>query len=96
MLHFLYAICISFIKLGYIVYLWRKKKLEVRNSPLDLVATLTVKLAACIKGACAAGGATATVLSLGLGADKLLQETGHPPVFQKTCALINWLIFYLI
>lgn len=83
MLHFIYIIGISFIKLYYIVYLWRNKKLEVRNSPLDHVATLTIKLAACIKGACVAGSATATFLGLGFGADKLLQQAGHPPVFQK-------------
>jgi len=83
MLHFLYIMGISFIKICYIVYLWREKKLEVRNSPIDHVATLTVKLAACIKGACVTGGATATILGLGFGADKLLQEAGHPPIFQK-------------
>jgi len=50
------------------------KKLEVRNSPLDHIASLTLKLATCIKGACVAGGASATVLGLGFGADKLLEE----------------------
>ena len=42
MLQFLYIICISFIKIGYIVYLWKNKKLEVRNSPLDHLASLTL------------------------------------------------------
>jgi hypothetical protein len=55
----------------------------VRNSPLDSIASLTLKLAACIKGACVAGGASATVLGLGFGADKLLEEAGHAPFFKK-------------
>jgi hypothetical protein len=55
----------------------------VRNSPLDHVASLTLKLATCIKGACVAGGVSATVLGLGFGADKLLEEAGHAPFFKK-------------
>lgn len=83
MIQFLYIAVISFIKIGYIVYLWKNKKLEVRNSPIDHIASLTLKLATCIKGACVAGGAGATVLGLGFGADKLLEEAGHPPFFKK-------------
>ena len=83
MLHFTYILTISLIKLGYIIHLWKNKKLEVRNSPLDHVASLTLKLVTCIKGACVAGGASATVLGLGFGADKLLEEAGHAPIFKK-------------
>ena len=84
MLHFLYILSISSIKLYYIIYLWRNKKLEVRNSPLDQIASLSLKLATCIKGACVAGGASATILGLGFGADKLLEEAGYAPFFKKT------------
>lgn len=52
MIQFLYIAVISFIKIGYIVYLWKNKKLEVRNSPIDHIAYLTLKLATCIKGVC--------------------------------------------
>ena len=83
MLHFTYILIISIIKICYIVYLWKNKKLEVRNSPLDHIASLTVKLAACLKGACVTGGASATVLGLGFGADKLLEEAGYAPFFKK-------------
>lgn len=83
MLQFIYITVISIIKIGYIIYLWKNKKLEVRNSPLDHVASLTVKLATCVKGACVAGGASATLLGLGFGADKLLEESGHSPVFRR-------------
>jgi hypothetical protein len=62
------------------------KKQEIRskkNSPLDDLASFTFKLVACIKSACLAGGASATVLGLGFDADKLLEEAGHAPVFKK-------------
>jgi len=84
MLHFLYIASINIIKFCYIIYLWKNKKLEVRNSLLDQTASLTVKLAACIKGACVAGGASATIMGLGFGADKLLEEAGYTPFFKKT------------
>jgi len=51
MLQFLYIIVISLIKIGYIVYLWKNKNLEVRNSPLDYIASSTVKLATWIEDA---------------------------------------------
>jgi len=87
MLHFLYILIISIIKIWYIIYLWKNKKLEVRNSPLDQIASLTIKLAACLKGACVAGGASATVMGLGFGADKLLEEAGYAPFFKKAAVL---------
>lgn len=85
MLQFLYIMVISIIKIYYLVYIWKNKKLEVRNSPLDhLASSLTFKLAACIKGACVVGAGSATVLGLGFGADKLLEEGGYPPVFKRS------------
>ena len=71
MLQFLYIFIISIIKIFYIVYLWKNKKLQVRNSPLDQIASL--KLATCIKGGCVAGAGTATIFALGFGADKFLE-----------------------
>jgi hypothetical protein len=89
MIQFIYIAVISFIKIGYIVYLWKNKKLEVRNSPINHIASLTFKLvsltfklATYIKCA-GATGAVATVLGLGFGADKLLEEAGYPPFFKK-------------
>lgn len=58
--------------------------MEIRNSPLDQLASLTIKLAACIKGACVAGGTSATIMGLGFGADKLLEEAGYTPLKKKT------------
>jgi hypothetical protein len=50
---------------------------------LDQIASLTLKLATCIKGTCVVGGTSATVLGLGFGVDKLLEESGHSPIFKK-------------
>jgi len=50
------------------VYQWKNKKLEVKNSPINHIVSLTFKLATYIKGACVAGGAVATVLGFGIGA----------------------------
>lgn len=83
MSHFSYILIISVIKIYYIIYLWKNKKFEVKNSPIDHVASLAFKLAACAKGVCVAGGASATVLGLGFGVDKLLEEAGHAPFFKK-------------
>ena len=83
MLHFIYILIISIIKICYLVYLWKNKKLEIRNSPVDQIASLTFKLAACIKGACVVGGASATILGLGFGADKLLEEADYALFFKK-------------
>src|SRR5271170_2268777 len=77
------VLIINIIKVCYIVYLRKNKKLEVINSPLDHIASITIILAVCIKGACVTGGASATILGLGFGADKLLEEAGYVPFFKK-------------
>lgn len=83
-LQFIYILIISIIKICYIVYLWKNKKLEVKNSPLNPLASLTVKLATCFKGGCVVGAGSVTILGLGFGADKLLEQGGYSPVFKKT------------
>lgn len=79
MLHFLYIIIISLIKLWYLAYMWKNKKLELRNSLLDQVASLALKLAALPQTACVAVGTSATATVLGFGVDKLLEVSGNLP-----------------
>jgi hypothetical protein len=63
---------------------------------LDHIASLTLKLATCIKGACLAGGVSATVLGLGFGADKSLEEAGYTPVFKITIGKqLGNILYYL-
>lgn len=82
MLHLIYFLIICLIKMYYIVHLWRNGKFEVRNSPLDRLATLAVKLAACTKGACELGASLSVAFGLGLGIDELLMYSGREPVFR--------------
>ena len=51
-LQLVYIMIISTIKFCYLIYLWKNKKLEVINSPLDKIATFGLNLVACIKGTC--------------------------------------------
>jgi hypothetical protein len=38
----------------------------------------------CVKGVCVAGSGGATILGLGFGVDKLLEEGGYTPLFKRT------------
>ncbi len=83
-LQFLYIIIINLIKFCYIIYLWRNKKLEVRNSPLNRLASFSVTLITCVKGTCVLGLSGGTALGMGLGIDELLISYGREPVFRDT------------
>lgn len=83
-LQFIYIIIINLIKFCYIVYLWRNKKLEVRNSPLNKLASFSVTLITCVKGICVLGLSGGTALGMGLGIDELLISYGREPIFRDT------------
>ena len=83
-MQFIYIIIISLIKFIYIIYLWKNKELEVKNSPLDRVATFSVKLITCVKGTCVLGLSGGTALDMGLGIDELLMSYGRDPIFRDT------------
>jgi len=81
-IHLIYITIISFIKIKYLIYLWKNGKLEVRNSPVDKFATFGFRLAACAKGVCVYGAGTGTTIALGLGIDELLAHSGRPAIFK--------------
>lgn len=83
-LQFIYIIVINLIKFIYIIYLWRNNKFQVRNSPLDRIATFTASLIGCIKGTCVLGLSGGTALGMGLGIDELLIQYGREPIFRTT------------
>ena len=83
-LQFIYIIVINLIKFFYIIYLWRNKKLEVRNSPLNRLASFSVTLISCVKGTCVLGLSGGTALGMGLGIDELLINYGRDPIFRDT------------
>ena len=81
-LQLIYIMVISTIKFCYLIYLWRNNKLEVRNSPLDKIATFGLNLVACIKGTCQYGIYGGAALGLGLSIDELLLNYGREPIFR--------------
>jgi hypothetical protein len=83
-LQFIYIIIINLTKFCYIIYLWRNKKLEVRNSPLNRLASFSVTIISCVKDTCVLGLSGGTALGMGLGIDELLVNYGREPVFRDT------------
>jgi hypothetical protein len=81
-LQFIYIIVINLIKFIFIIYLWKNNKFQVRNSPLDRIASFTITLYSCIKGTCVLGLSGGTALGIGLGIDELLSYYGRDPVFK--------------
>jgi hypothetical protein len=81
-LQLIYIMFISTTKFCYFIYLWKNNKLEVRNSPLDKIATIGLNLVACVKGTCQYGIYGGAALGLGLSIDELLLNFGREPVFR--------------
>ena len=81
---FIYIVVINLIKFFYIIYLWRNNKFEVRNSPLNRLASFSVTLISCVKGTCVLGLSGGTALGMGLGIDELLASYGRETVFRDT------------
>ena len=84
LLQFTYVIIINIIKFFYILYLWKNNKFQVRNSPLNRIASFSANLIACVKGTCVLGLSGGTALGLGLGLDELLASHGRDTVFKNT------------
>jgi hypothetical protein len=72
---------ISIIRLIHIIKVLRSDKLDVRNSPLDRIASLTARLLFCAKGLCVAGAAGGSITGAGLALDSALINTGNEPIF---------------
>lgn len=83
-LQFIYIIIISIIKFCYYIYLLKNKRLKVRNSPLNRIATFGLNLVACVKGTCQYGITAGAALGLGISIDELLLHSGREPVFRYT------------
>jgi len=76
-----YMLGISIIRLIHIIKVLRSDKLDVRNSPLDRIASLTARLLFCAKGLCVAGAAGGSITGAGLALDSALINTGNEPIF---------------
>jgi len=50
---------------------------------LDRLASFSLTLYSCIKGACVLGLSSGTALGMGLGIDELLSHSGRDPIFKN-------------
>ena len=80
-LFFIYRFIINILRLIHIIKLLTTDELDVRNSPLDRLASLTARVIFCAKGLCYVGAGTGSAVGSGLALDAALVNTGHDPVF---------------
>ena len=82
-LHLTQVSIILIIKLCFSLYtlILKKKKFEVRNSPLNKYASLISQALYCMKFGCAVAGAGASFLAGGMAYDSLLESSGREKVF---------------
>jgi hypothetical protein len=59
----------------------KSKDLDVRNSPLDKLATLASRLIACAKGACETAAPIGVSIGIMAGVDTMLEHKGRNPLF---------------
>ncbi len=66
---------------GICVLMFQKKKLEVRNSPLNKLASHIATAIYCAKLGCAVTGAAAAAVAAGASFDEVLASAGHSKIF---------------
>ena len=66
----------------------QKGDLDIKNSPIDRLASLAAKLILCVKGSCDAIQPLATPLAIMLGVDTVLKESNREPIFSPYFATI--------
>lgn len=77
----IYHFVISYYRVKHIIKLLKSDDLEVRNSPLDRIATFGARIVLCLKGSCEAAQPLGVALGLALGADEIFKSAGREPVF---------------
>lgn len=76
-----YSIFIFYYRIKHIVFILSSSEVEVRNSPLDKIATLTIKAILCAKGICEITAPIGGLLGGMSAADALLEHKGRPAIF---------------
>lgn len=81
LIFFIYHTIISIIRIKYMYKTLKSDKFNVRNSPLDRLASIAGKTLWCIKGSCDQLPNIGIGLSLGAVIDQILENSGRDPVF---------------
>ena len=77
----IYHFIISYYRIKNIIAIIKSDKLEIRNSPLDRLATLSARAILCFKGACETAQPIGLTLGLMLGTDEILKNANREPIF---------------
>jgi len=78
---FVYHLYISYYRIKHIKSIIKNKDLEIRNSPLDKLASIAAKLIFCLKGACDQAAPIGISLGIMSGIDTMLEYKGRNAVF---------------
>lgn len=77
----IYHIVISYYRFKHIIKIIKSDQLEIKNSPLDRLATLSAKTLLCLKGLCETAQPVGLTLGLMLGTDEILKSANREPIF---------------
>ena len=77
----IYHFYISYHRIKHLIYLFKSDKLDVKNSPLDKLASVTVRALMCLKGACEIAQPLGVTLTLMIAGDEIVKSSGRYPIF---------------
>lgn len=76
-----YHFYLTYLRIKHMIKVLRSEELDVRNSPLDRLASLGARALFCFKGACDTAQPVGLTLGLMLGTDEVLKSADRAPVF---------------
>jgi hypothetical protein len=85
-LFLIYHIYISYHRIRNIIRLLKSDELDIRNSPLDRLATLVARTVVCAKGLCDSAQPIGYTIGLMMGIDALLINSGDEAIFSPIIA----------
>jgi len=77
----LYHIIISFYRVKHMLKILRSNELDIKNSPLDKLASMAARALFCLKNACDSAQPVGLTLGLLLGTDEILKGAKRDPIF---------------
>ena len=80
-LFLVYNLIISFYRIKHIYNTLKSDKLDIRNSPLDILARNCTRILLCAKGVCDQAQPVGIAMGIMLGVDTALEKSDHEPIF---------------